>query len=69
MSFAIDNDDLGATTAEGQIVEENVQFGPSAPLVVGLPSWVGGQSTLMYVAGGAIAAYLVYHYWSDMSES
>lgn len=51
---------LGAETAEGQKVEENVQFGPVAP--VALP-----VDNRMWVYGGLalVAAYALYTYFSE----
>jgi hypothetical protein len=62
--------DLGAETSEGQKIEENVQFGPTGPpLAVALPSWIGTQSNVMYIAVGLVAAYLVYKYVYDVREA
>lgn len=51
---------MGATTAEGQQIEENVQFGPVAP------GTMTGDNT-MWVYGGLalVAAYALYAYFSE----
>lgn len=72
MAFEIDDDDLGAEAESGEYqgtVEKNVQYGPPAPWTVGLPSWIGTQTTFMYIAAGGVAAYFAYQYFYDAKES
>lgn len=48
---------LGATTTEGQQIEENVQFGPVAPSNIALDT-----TTILYGVGVLAALYVAYNY-------
>jgi hypothetical protein len=44
-------------------VEENVQYGPPAPLYsVPVPAFFGTKDTFYWVAGGLVGAWLLYTY-------
>jgi hypothetical protein len=59
--------DLGAEVVDDGIyqgkVEENVQYGPVAPLYsIDVPAFFGTRSTMLWVAGGLVGAWLLYEY-------